>query len=683
MRLHWFLPSKRSPVRRVLGWLGPTWAASPLRRLIQTVCLVAFVGLFCYVSWPYTARPAQSWPGWFPDEVDTETGEVELSADAPPDEPPRAEMVVHVVDAGAEDPAYLGPFVIRRAALRELSLAPAKPLNPEQLDLLSASFGPWTLRETPPDQWPSHYSDSLEAKQRVPAELFLTLDPLVSLSTAVASRRWVGPLAIAGVVLLVCLVVPRGFCGYVCPLGTLIDLFDWAVSRRVRRLRVPPGGWWVHLKYYLLAAVLVAAVFGVVLTGFVAAIPVLTRAFAFLVTPLQTGLARDWHQVPPLGVGQFVSFGLFLVVLGLGLLGPRFWCKYVCPTGAVFSVANLFRLSERKVDATCVACKKCVEICPFDAIKPDFTTRTADCTFCQACGGVCPTQAIQFVGRWNANRKTADEPPTGATAIGRRGFLSTVVGLTVGATGGVGLAAAVHAAGAPGDRAEPGPIVRPPGSVPEPEFLELCVRCGACLQACPNNVLQPTGPERGAASLWTPQVVADWSGCEPSCANCGRVCPTGAIRALPLEEKRAARMGLAVVNGETCLPHAGREDCRLCFDECMSAGYEAIEFVRVGTTMDAAGQPLADSGYLAPVVLAERCVGCGLCQARCRAINVKAKKLLDESAIVVEAGEGKEDRLADGSYVALRERERRQRERRKRELLDPGAQGGYLPGFLD
>jgi coenzyme F420-reducing hydrogenase gamma subunit len=115
----------------------------------------------------------------------------------------------------------------------------------------------------------------------------------------------------------------------------------------------------------------------------------------------------------------------------------------------------------------------------------------------------------------------------------------------------------------------------------------------------------------------------------------------------------------------------------------MAAGYEAIEFVRVGTTMDAAGRPLADSGYLAPVVLSERCVGCGLCQARCRAINVKAKGLLDESAIVVEAGEGKEDRLAEGSYVALRERERQERERRKRELLDPGAEGGYLPGFLD
>jgi NAD-dependent dihydropyrimidine dehydrogenase PreA subunit len=121
-----------------------------------------------------------------------------------------------------------------------------------------------------------------------------------------------------------------------------------------------------------------------------------------------------------------------------------------------------------------------------------------------------------------------------------------------------------------------------------------------------------------------------------------------------MAEKKAARMGLAVVDESTCLPCAGREACQLCVDECAAAGYHAIEFTRVGTQMDAQGRPVADSGILAPVVLADRCVGCGLCQTRCYGINVKQKGLLRESAIVVHAGQGMEDRLLDGSYLELR-----------------------------
>jgi ferredoxin len=293
---------------------------------------------------------------------------------------------------------------------------------------------------------------------------------------------------------------------------------------------------------------------------------------------------------------------------------------------------------------------------------------------------VCPARAIKFVGRWdNRNLKGANDPPTGETPFGRRGFLAWAAGTVAGAVGGLAGAAAIRLPSDPDTVA----VVRPPGSVPEEQFLQLCIRCGACFQACPNNVLQPLGFDQRVEGLWTPRVAADWSGCEPSCANCGQVCPTGAIRALPLEEKRVARMGLAEVNTETCLPHAGREDCQLCVDECETAGYHAIEFVRVGTRTDPAGEPIPDSGFLAPVVLADKCVGCGLCQTRCWAINAKGKALLHESAIQVVAGEGREDRLMRGSYVALRQQERRRQEAvRQPSTGQGGDQESYLPDFL-
>lgn len=189
----------------------------------------------------------------------------------------------------------------------------------------------------------------------------------------------------------------------------------------------------------------------------------------------------------------------------------------------------------------------------------------------------------------------------------------------------------------------------------------MCIRCGECFKACPNNVLQPEGFLQGLEGLWSPLVDADWAGCESSCNACGQVCPTGAIRALPLEEKRVARMGLAVLNESTCLPLAGIEDCDLCVQECNAAGYKAIEYRRVGTQADASGQPIEGTGFLAPLVLSESCVGCGLCQTRCHAINVKERQVLSNSAIIVEAGPGKEDRLMEGSYVELREQERRAR----------------------
>jgi len=596
MRLDLFLPSPKSREanggirprgwpRRLLAELGPSWVASPIRRVIQSASLVLFLLLFFYVGWPPELRP---------------------------------------------NPGLAG--------------------------------------------WPSHHANGLTARELLPAETFLLLDPLVSVSTALAARSWVWSLKWAGLLLIVCLLIPRGFCGFVCPLGTLIDLLDWAIGKRAKRLKIEQDGWWVNLKYYVLAATLIASLCGVLVSGFLAAIPVLTRGFGYLATPLGIGLTKGWYLVPPMHAGHALSILLFLIVLGLGFLRPRFWCRYVCPTGAVFSVANALRITDRKVESTCIGCGRCRKVCPFDAIRDDFTTRAADCTFCQTCGGVCPVRALKFVGRWDAEGlKEEDQTTAREIPLSRRGFLAGAVG---------GGAAAAGIRKVCGAKLCPHPV-RPPGSVPEGRFLQLCIRCGECINACPSRVLQPMGFQQGLEGLWTPRAAADWSGCEPSCNLCGNVCPTGAIRALLLEEKRAARMGLAVINKETCLPHAGKGECQFCADQCSSAGYQALEFERVGVEFSDEGYPVEDSGLLAPLVRPDRCVGCGLCQTRCHGINVREKGLLGRSAIEVFAGQGKEDRMMTGSYRALRERERRAEEERLKKLQDQTGGDSYLPDFLE
>lgn len=664
--------------RRFLKWIGPTWLSAPVRRIVQGICLATFLVLFFYVCWPYTARPTRSWQKWVAAETNAEAKTVKFQRGEAESSAPRAGQTLYLVDTSlpAAEGAQATPYEVVSAAEKELTLKTTAELPAEGLAL-----GPWMLHEQPPGSWPAHYTQELARKEKISAEIFLIIDPLVSLSTGIASRSWIWSLTSAGIILLVCVFIPRGFCGYLCPLGTVIDLFDWAIAGRVKRFNVPADGWWVHIKYYLLFGILVAACCGVLVSGFFAAIPVITRGMLFIISPLQTGVLRGWHLVPPPNVGHWISIGLFFTVLGLGFLKPRFWCKYVCPSGAVFSLGNLFRVTERKVEDTCINCNKCVEICPFDAIKPDFTTRVTDCTLCQTCGGVCPVHAIKFVDRFNlVQLKTYGDPPTNETPIGRRGFIAAGVGLATGAAGGLAAAGTASAWGAEAGSKEKWQPVRPPGSLPEQSFLQACIRCGECFKACPNDVLHAMGFQQGCEGLWTPHVVADWAGCESSCNACGQVCPTGAIRAIPLEEKKVCRIGLAEVNLQTCLPHAGKEACQLCVDECVHAGYNAIEFTRVRTEVDAAGNPIEDSGFVAPVVLAEKCVGCGLCQTRCYGINVLDKHLLTESAIIIRAGEGKEDRLRAGSYVALREAETKARAASEKQHT-PGGES-YLPDFL-
>ena len=681
MGFNWFQSRKRGNGRRggLLRALGPSWSASPLRRTVQVVSLCIYLWLFLYVTWPYTSRQAQSWPGWIPVSVDRATGRVLVASDGSLSGPAVGHLIFAADSSSTED-SGLGRFRIAAAERGELTLDPADALGPEQKDRLAVSVGPWRLQEAEPGAWPSHYADNLVSKEILPAELFLVLDPLVSMSAALASWNWIRPLWFVGAILLVSLFFPRGFCGYLCPLGTSIDAMDASVGKHFRLRGGIPGRGWTRLRYFVLAAVLISAAGGVVLTGFVAAIPLLTRGLAFVATPLQTAAVRGWHQVPALAADQWFSIALLVGVFALSLLGPRFWCRCLCPTGAVFSIASLLRINERKLSTDCVGCGKCAEACSFGAIGDDFSTRPADCAFCQTCGGLCPVEAITFGPRSLRRDKTPTTAARQAVEAGlpRRSFLAAGVGVAAAVAGAVAVAAAVRNGRAHGGSSGTTPLVRPPGSMPEAEFLQRCVRCGQCLQACPNDVLQPSPLSQGFEGLWTPRVAADWSGCEPSCNNCGQVCPTGAIRALPLEEKRAARMGLAVVDLKTCLPYAGTSECRLCIDECAAAGYDAIEFLRVGTQLDSEGRPLAESGFLAPVVLRQHCVGCGLCQTRCYGMNVVEKRLLAHSAIVVEAGEGKEDRLAHGSYIALRNAEQRRPEPAGENAPDDD----YLPDFL-
>jgi ferredoxin len=155
-------------------------------------------------------------------------------------------------------------------------------------------------------------------------------------------------------------------------------------------------------------------------------------------------------------------------------------------------------------------------------------------------------------------------------------------------------------------------LIRPPGALPEDEFLDLCVRCGECMKVCLTNGLQPTLLEAGLAGLWSPRLYPRIGYCEYACTLCGQVCPTGAIRRLTPEEKKKVRIGLAFFDTGRCLPYAFQKTCIVCEEHCPTSP-KAIWFEEVEVTTQRGERKRLKQ----PRVSIDLCIGCGICETKC------------------------------------------------------------------
>ena len=142
--------------------------------------------------------------------------------------------------------------------------------------------------------------------------------------------------------------------------------------------------------------------------------------------------------------------------------------------------------------------------------------------------------------------------------------------------------------------------LRPPGSLPEEEFVRRCIRCGQCGEACPNRCIKFFSTDGGLRSYNTPYITPREQGCI-LCMKCGEVCPTGAIREIIHDAQSIldnVKMGKAVVDTSLCLSYQGKT-CGVCYRAC----------------------PLQDVaikvGMLEQPHVLDACVGCGLCERSC------------------------------------------------------------------
>ena len=194
-------------------------------------------------------------------------------------------------------------------------------------------------------------------------DLFLRLDPLLCLGTMAAARVWIPGLAWGFLVLGLCLVLGRFFCGYVCPLGATVDFADRLIRGKKRGgagNSFEVSGRHRHLKYLFLIFTAGTSLAGVTSLFLFSPLAITTRFFSFAVYPPAVMLANLVLELlrPVSGLAgleglSFVHFNvpsfsanvvtaaLVAAILGLGAIAPRFWCRNLCPAGALMALCSL------------------------------------------------------------------------------------------------------------------------------------------------------------------------------------------------------------------------------------------------------------------------------------------------------------------------------------------------------
>jgi MauM/NapG family ferredoxin protein len=443
---------------------------------------------------------------------------------------------------------------------------------------------------------------------------FFRADGLVAAAYLLSAKAFTILLLPGLLVLLFSLFLGRFFCGWICPLGTVLDL----VTGRIKKGR-PISFLKGRFKYYLLVTILFAALFNVNLAGLFDPIAILVRFMTFSLYPLFGYLGRQgWvglyralgdnrdyleggyaflknYVLPfretfyPLA---FLSLVFFLFVIFLERFERRNWCRNLCPLGTLLGLLGRFSLFKRLPARLCADCGDCRDLCPttFD----EEILQKGDCIMCLDCQRKCKNERVRF--RFSLPRtREVEFSPT------RRVLVTGVVsGLFV---------SRLFSAKNPMREST---LLRPPGAQDEGEFLKKCVRCGECMKVCVRSALYPATLQGGVYGLYTPTLVPRLGYCEYNCSLCGQVCPTGAIPRLPLEQKKKAVIGLALFDKNGCLPWAKKMNCMVCEEHCPIPD-KAIRFEEV-KERDYHGKELI---LKKPYVVDELCIGCGICEYVC------------------------------------------------------------------
>jgi len=455
-------------------------------------------------------------------------------------------------------------------------------------------------------------------------ETIFHFDPLLGLATFIASRTFFRAFLLAFITVGVTVLVGRFACGWVCPLGAVHQFFSFIFKKTKWHKPKLEGSRRLAWKYAILLFILIGSIFTLDLVGFLDPLSLLYRSFATAVVPALSVLAGattvSLYKIGLSSLGdsltQFIQSltvnatfhqGLFIgLIFGgvvmLNMVRERFWCRYICPAGAMLGLLAKWNSVKLRVDMDkCIKCNLCTLHCQTQATPyPNEDWRPAECIYCYTCASICPTAAIGFP------LKAAPAKSKPIDLSRRKLIMTTALGLVT-----VPFFRISAAAKRASDK-----LIRPPGALPEPQFLAKCVKCGECMKACPTNGLQPALFEAGPEGIWTPVLVPKIGYCEYYCSLCTQVCPTGAIKELKIEEKALVKIGSAWINKNRCIPYALGRPCIVCEEHCPTSP-KAIKLIENEAVLPDGTRVIQK----APVIDLDICIGCGICETRCPVVD--------------------------------------------------------------
>ena len=241
--------------------------------------------------------------------------------------------------------------------------------------------------------------------------------PLGALQNAISASPRRPAFYALGLLLLFGLALGRVVCGWACPIGLLQELLYKLPVPKVKKSRFTRALSW--LKYLILA------VFVAILPLWYALRDFPLPAFCKYICPagtLQGAVGLLAHPANAelfglLGAGFTWKFILLVLILTASLFIYRFFCRFLCPLGAIYSLFARAAFAGVRVDAArCTGCGACVRCCPVDIRQ----VGDRECVHCTRCMSVCPEQAISLkAGRW-----TLKAPPARRSAQERGGEAS-------------------------------------------------------------------------------------------------------------------------------------------------------------------------------------------------------------------------------------------------------------------
>ena len=218
--------------------------------------------------------------------------------------------------------------------------------------------------------------------------------PIGALQAVTGSMKLDFSFYIVGFLLAAGVLLGRFICGFLCPFGLIQELFA-AIPLPKKKLRLPRFARYIKFIVLLVFVIIMpVAVTNIVGMG--------QPAFCQYICPSGTLLGGipllSTHPELNQTIGTLFYWKLFLMIAILLACIPvyRFFCKTLCPLGAIYGILNKVSFYRLTVDDTkCIHCGKCARVCPMD-VDPTKAPQSVECIRCGTCAAACPTGAIKL-----------------------------------------------------------------------------------------------------------------------------------------------------------------------------------------------------------------------------------------------------------------------------------------------